>query len=402
MAQLELTYQQMFPEDGDPGWHAGQLPDGRRVHAAAILCQPGNLHWAGSVEDSNACECEKAGTCNLCLIRQDGGLVFTRVTGCYRSANSAVRALQHWAANPDGPQPPAPFDCGWTTIQAVLRDNVPGAPPMPLGTTEHPVLSSQDHAEPPEFGYEDPIRTNEVLGNTWKLAAMDGDHNEFAPPDGFEFTVQAGEELTTAWFRQIAMQQITPESLDECSDMGHPRQAWLILSEQQEDAVTCPACGRTPEFHEKMSSDNVGFAFDYISEILNETHMATHEIFRDHDAEELTFTFESDVFEDAKEWPKPGSTHLTRLPFPGEHALTLRWLRDEWNQRDDGHLGEHEVLLDPYSNEPLTDVTLRELLAECRENGFSYEDSATDIVKVTRGIPLFSDDDDDDDYDDDC
>ena len=38
MAQLELTYHQTFPEDGDRGWLAGQLPYGRRVHAAAVLC----------------------------------------------------------------------------------------------------------------------------------------------------------------------------------------------------------------------------------------------------------------------------------------------------------------------------------------------------------------------------
>ena len=136
MTQLELTYHQMFPNEGDPGWHAGHLPDGRRVHAAAIPCHPGELHWSGSVEDATACECDGAGACNLCLIRAEGGLVFTKVTGCYRSANSAVRALQHWAANPDAPQPPAPFNCGWTTMQAVLCNNVPGAPPMPLGTTD--------------------------------------------------------------------------------------------------------------------------------------------------------------------------------------------------------------------------------------------------------------------------
>ena len=100
MPQLELTYIRMFAEEGDPGWHAGQLDDGRRVHATAIACQPGVVHWSGSVEDSTACECSGAGTCNLCLIRQEGDLVFTKVTGCYRSANSAVRALKFWASNP--------------------------------------------------------------------------------------------------------------------------------------------------------------------------------------------------------------------------------------------------------------------------------------------------------------
>ena len=51
MAKLELTYHQAFPEDGDPGWHAGWMLDGRRVHATPMRCNPGELHWAGSVED---------------------------------------------------------------------------------------------------------------------------------------------------------------------------------------------------------------------------------------------------------------------------------------------------------------------------------------------------------------
>ena len=99
----------------------------------------------------------------------------------------------------------------------------------------------------------------------------------------------------------------------------------------------------------------------------------------------------SGVFEYAKEWPKARSTHLTRLPFP-DAAVTPQWLRDEWNQRGDGHLVEHEALLHPYTNEPLTEETLRELLAECSEDGFSYEESATDIANVTRGIVVDFDD----------
>jgi hypothetical protein len=131
MADLVLTYIRTFAEEGDPGWHAGQLDDGRRVHATAIPCETGIVHWSGSVEDAEACECAGAGTCNLCLIRQDGGLVFTRVTGCYRSANSAVRALKFWAAHPDAPPASAPFNCGWTTMQAILCENEPDAAPMP-------------------------------------------------------------------------------------------------------------------------------------------------------------------------------------------------------------------------------------------------------------------------------
>ena len=252
MADLELTHIQMFPNEGDPGWYDGQLPDGRRVHAAAIPCAPGTMHWAGSVEDADACECDGAGVCNLCLIRQRGGLVFTKVTGCYRSANSAVRALKFWAANPDAPPPPAPFNCGWTTMQAILRDNVPGAPPMPLGTAENPILR-------PAHDYDD--------------------YDD--PRDAF---------------REIMIEQIKPESLEECSEKGHPRQAWLILTEQQEDAETCPTCGRRPDFIEKMTSGDMGIDFDYISEKIDPTHKVVHEISVDDNRYDPTFGFDSEIF----------------------------------------------------------------------------------------------------------
>ncbi len=252
MAQLELTYIRMFAENGDPGWHAGQLEDGRRVHATAIPCGPGAVHWSGSVEDATACECDGTGTCNLCLIRQEGGLVFTKVTGCYRSANSAVRALKFWASHPDAPQPPAPFNCGWTTMQAILCDNEPNAAPMPLGTTEHPIL------RPPEDTMYD-----------------------YDPRDAF---------------REIMIEQIKPESLAECSERGHPRQAWLILTEQQEHAETCPSCGRMPEFIEKMTSGDMGIDFDYISEKTDATHHVVHEISADENVHDPTFYFESETF----------------------------------------------------------------------------------------------------------
>ena len=303
MTVLELAYHQMFPEDGDPGWHAGQLTDGRRVHAAAMPCQPGQLHWAGSVEDGATCQCGDAGTCNLCLIRAHGGLVFRRVTGCYRSANSAVRARRHWAANPDGPQPPAPFNCGWTTMQAVLCQNVPGAPPMPLGTTEHPVLSQQANDEPTELDCEDPVDITEASGNTWKLGTGEGDLNELRHLDGFEFTVRPGEDLPTTLFRQIAEQQITPESLDECSALGHPSQAWAIISGKQKDASQCANCGQTPNFVEESSSMYVrGFMdMDTLTEEFGnaggKTTRIKHGVEEHIEQGDLIFRFRSEVFE---------------------------------------------------------------------------------------------------------
>ena len=501
MADLELTYIQTFAEEGDPGWHAGQLDDGRRVHATAIPCSPGSVHWAGSVEDADACECAGAGTCNLCLIRQDGGLVFTKVTGCYRSANSAVRALKFWAAHPDAPQPPAPFNCGWTTMQAILCDNEPDAAPMPLGTTEHPLLRSQhvehdydpcadDHlalkyhcathdvaptpcpkcgetpfialinlsidpetddlrgmpsrvnrawvienSDPEEQGvvpipterrgglftharyavdcyHEEECRCEEDDSLTWLItdfttgpetieAITQRSAPYFAPAaqqergDHDRFDYNERRNPYSHW-QELLMDQVTAESLDECGKSGHPRQAWLILSEQQQEATLCPACGKVPRFWEKMSGDNrIGF-YDYLSELIDETHMATHEICVDEDDDgapsNVSFRFDTSVFQDAEEWPKTGSTDLTRLPYTGDDAITLQWFREELKLR--GSLGENEVLLEPYTKEPLTDDTLRAFMAECHDEGFSYESSATDIVNATRGIEADEDHDD--------
>ena len=127
---------------------------------------------------------------------------------------------------------------------------------------------------------------------------------------------------------------ITPELLDECSESGHRRQAWLVISGKQKEAVTCPTCGQTPDFFDISTSGEQGLDFDAISETLNETHMASHEVFveeseeDEHDVDDVTFTVQSHVFQHAEEWPKPGSTNLTRLPYPGDDAITLRWFRE--------------------------------------------------------------------------
>ena len=441
MADLELIHIRMFAEEGDPGWYAGQLDDGRSVHATRISCTPREFHWSGSVEDATACECDGAGTCNLCLIRQDGGLVFTKVTGCYRSANSAVRALKFWAAHPDAQQPPAPFNCGWATMQAMLCDNEPDAAPMPLGTTEQPWLRSR-HAERdydpcandhmalkyhcgthdvaptpcPKCG-ETPFiafinqsidpETDDLRGmppsvdRAWIIEnsdpeeqgtvpipterrgglfthvryAVECDHEEECRceendslrwvitdltngpmtiealtkrggPDFDPAAYQEREDLPLHEWRELMLEQITPESLAECAETGHPRQAWLILSEQQAEATLCPVCGKVPEFWEKMSGGGRILTFNYISELISETHVAAHEVFINDD-DDFSCSFQTSVFRDSEDWPKPGSNDLTRLPYPGDDTITLQWFREEWNQRD--ALGENEVLLEPLS-----------------------------------------------------
>ena len=222
MAKLELTYYQLFPEDGDPGWHGGRMPDGRRVHATRFPCNTRELHWAGSVEDPDRCECDQNdGTCNLCLIRENGRLVFTRVTGCYRSANSAVKALQQWAANPDAPLRPAPWQCERTTMRAVICDEDPNGLALPLGTTESVIPPSQAAAPP-----ADPC------GNDHAVLLRYWTSNDIAPTP----CPKCGKEPT---YVHMAM------SVDPRSDdlRGLPEQAarqWIVDNSEPDELGAVP------------------------------------------------------------------------------------------------------------------------------------------------------------------
>lgn len=206
MPKLELEHCNPFPEDG-PGWYAGRMPDGRRVHAASTACSPGNFHWSGSVEDHDRCDCNQAeGNCGFCQIRQQGGLIFTKVTGCYRSSNSAVRALQQWATNPDAPPPPAPWHCPWDAMQALLCENAPEAPPLPLPT-----------------GMLTDGRTANSLPTT-----TEGSYDE---------------PLSS-----LALPETGAAAADLCAhDHAQLKHGWALLDVAP---TTCPQCGQTPTFLE--------------------------------------------------------------------------------------------------------------------------------------------------------
>ena len=177
----------------------------------------------------------------------------------------------------------------------------------------------------------------------------------------------------------MMMQQIRPESLEECSKSGHPRPAWLILSEEQDDATVCPTCGKVPEFWEKISSDDRVLTFNCISEIISETRMASDEVaIIDDDPDNVSFRLHANVFRDSADWPKPGSTDLTRLPYPGDDVVAVAWFREEWNRR--GYLPEDAVLLHPYTKEPLTDETLRQAVVQGHHEGLCYEITAIGVI----------------------
>ena len=53
MADLELTHIQMFAEEGDPGWYAAQLEDGRRSLPRWRYRRPTKIAKTGSTPEMN-------------------------------------------------------------------------------------------------------------------------------------------------------------------------------------------------------------------------------------------------------------------------------------------------------------------------------------------------------------
>ena len=120
------------------GVYAGRPPGGRRVHVTLMACRPSGQHWGSSVDNPARCDCHRTeGNGTLCGIRHGGDAVSTKVTECYRSPKSALRALQHWAAEPDGTPQPALWLCNWTTMKSLLCQGEPDASALPLGSATY-------------------------------------------------------------------------------------------------------------------------------------------------------------------------------------------------------------------------------------------------------------------------
>ena len=121
-----------LPADVGLEWYDTALDDGRSAYVTLMQCSPGNDHWVGAVEDPDTCDCDGSDTpCQYCLMRDQGDLVMTRVTGCYPSAEDATQALQNWVDHPEQPTLPSPWYCPWTSTQVVVYDERPRSLPMP-------------------------------------------------------------------------------------------------------------------------------------------------------------------------------------------------------------------------------------------------------------------------------
>ena len=161
----------------------------------------------------------------------------------------------------------------------------------------HPPTDRPDPLMNHEFACQTPIYISQSPDGMYRLESADNeDHPEMKHLDGFEFTPQYGHDLSDAMYLEIAKAHIPLDSLDECSEMGHPRQAWAMLSHQQPMSETkvCSVCGKEPEFPEYGGTLSVrGFTEDSIDEELDDDRYIEHAVVESIEEGNLFFRFVS-------------------------------------------------------------------------------------------------------------
>ena len=212
-------------------------------------------------------------------------------------------------------------------------------------------------------------------------------NHELHDLNGFVIGYDVGPEYPSAEIgHTLAEQQVKPDTLSECGPEGHQRQAWNIMRCLQEDAQPCSKCGKTPEFVDTQSgAPELGFRCEEVTEDIKPEAYAIHELYLSGETI-LQFSFRSEI--KRLEWPEKGSTNLTRLPYPGNDAVTVPWLVEELTAR--ANITVDCQVTNPDHGAPFTDGALREYLELEREEWFSFPSV---LACIERGAV---DDDDDD------
>ena len=172
-------------------------------------------------------------------------------------------------------------------VAKALAKQPPQEPPT------HSFRRNQDHDR--EVSCSNPIGVSQVTGSTWEFDPNAfGYHPEMSHLEGFQFTADPDEEPSDSLYRQVAISHIPLDSLAECSPSGHPRQAWAILSGQQEQPTLCSVCNRIPDFPSSGGTLSVrGFDTDAIDEDIDEETTVEHSIFESVEDGNLFFRFQS-------------------------------------------------------------------------------------------------------------
>lgn len=174
--------------------------------------------------------------------------------------------------------------------------------PKPIPETRHRDINPPTRRPGPlmndEFACPTPVYISHSPEGVCRLEYADNEHHpEMKHLDGFEFTPQYGHDLSDAMYLEIAKAHIPLDSLDECSELGHPRRAWAILSHQQPMSETkvCSICGKEPDFPESGGTLSVrGFMEDSIDEELDSGRLIEHAVVESIEEGNLFFRFVSE------------------------------------------------------------------------------------------------------------
>ena len=207
-------------------WVSATLPSGKRMHVAPMGCSGADAHWVGTVEDPDRCDCDRCeGICTFCRTRQDGGMVLTKVTACYRSAKSALDAISAWDDQTDKSRmrTRAPWDCPWSATVTAGNDGDSAESLKPLlhrmfrdGTPAGRLTLAEAIGRPP--------RCDEIHAGIGEVCA-DADVALFPCRNCGEFPEFGEISVRTRWIDEdhYGMPgETTRQWIIEHSDMEHP------------------------------------------------------------------------------------------------------------------------------------------------------------------------------------
>ena len=131
--------------------------------------------------------------------------------------------------------------------------------------------------KPPIAPKHDQAYLKDLDGVGWELVAQK--NHDLRDLHGYRIGCDDGTGIAAEVGLLLAEEQVKPDTLVECGPVGHQRQAWNVMTGQQEHALPCDACGKTPEFVETGSGmDELGFTCEEVIEDITPDVRMHHEL----------------------------------------------------------------------------------------------------------------------------
>lgn len=131
--------------------------------------------------------------------------------------------------------------------------------------------------KPPSLPKQNQAYLKDLDGVGWELVAQK--NHDLRNLHGYCIGCDDGTGIAAEVGLSLAEEHVKPDTLVECGPVGHQRQAWNVMTGQQEHALPCDACGKTPEFVETGSGmDELSFVCEEVIEDIEPTASVHHEL----------------------------------------------------------------------------------------------------------------------------